>query len=205
VPTVYIEGRYGGHKAAPGEYSITLKAGDLESKSSFTIMANPLVEATAADYQKQHETMSSIENRVNDVHTKVNSMAKVREQVGAIIDRLTDDPKYQELISQGKELLKKLTGWDEELVQRKSEAYDDTINFENKLTASYLFVNGQLNSNVPFVTKGAQEQFQLLEGQWKVLEAQYQEMLNQDIPSFNESLNDAGVGIISSDFEESIP
>lgn len=205
VPTVYIEGRYGGHKAVPGDYTVTLSSGDMESSSSFTIMANPLVEATAADYQLQHETMSSIENRVNDVHTKVNSMAKVRDQVSAIIDRLTDDPKYQDLINQGKELLKKLTNWDEELVQRKSEAYDDTINFENKLTASYLFVNGQLNSNVPFVTKGAQEQFQLLEGKWKALEAQYQEMLNQDIPSFNESLNDAGVGVVSSDFEESIP
>ncbi|MEQ9301896.1 MAG: glycosyl hydrolase [Cyclobacteriaceae bacterium] len=205
VPTVYIEGRYGGHKAAPGEYSVTLKAGDQSSSSSFTIMANPLIEATAADYQLQHETMSSIEQRVTDIHTKVNSLSKVRDQVEAIVERLTDDPRYQELISQGKELLKKLTNWDEELVQRKSEAYDDTINFENKLTASYLFVNGQLNSNVPFVTKGSQEQFQLLEGQWKTLEAQYQEMLNKDIPSFNESLNDAGVGVISSDFEESIP
>ncbi len=205
VPTVYIEGSYSGHKAAPGEYTVTLKAGDQSSSSSFTIMPNPLIEASDADYQLQHEVMSSIEGRVNDVHTKVNSMAKVREQVEAIIDRLTDDPKYQDLISQGKELLKKLVNWDEELVQRKSEAYDDTINFENKLTASYLFVNGQLNSNVPFVTKGAQEQFQLLEGQWKTLEAQYQEMLNKDIPSFNESLNNAGVGVISSDFEESIP
>lgn len=205
VPTVYIEGRYSGHRAAPGQYTVTLTSGDRSSTASFSILANPLVEATAADYQKQHQVMSAIENRVNDIHQKVNGMSTVREQVEAIIDRLANDPKYKELISQGKELLKKLTNWDEELVQRKSEAYDDTINFENKLTASYLFVNGQLDANIPFVTKGAQEQFELLEGQWKTLEAQYQEMLKKDIPGFNESLNNAGVGVISSDFEESIP
>ncbi|MEM8895292.1 MAG: glycosyl hydrolase, partial [Bacteroidota bacterium] len=205
VPTVYIEGSYRGHKAVPGEYTVTLKAGDRESSSSFTIMPNPILEATMADYQKQHKVMSSIQSRVNDIHGKVNDMSKVRDQIDAIIDRLSDDETYNEIVDKGKTLMKKLTEWDGELIQRKSEEYDDTINFPNKLTASYMFINGQLNSNIPFVTKGAEEQFGELEGQWKVLEGQYQEMLNKDIPAFNKSLNDAGVGVLSSNFEESIP
>jgi len=30
--------------------------------------------------------------------------------------------------------------WDEEMVQRKSKAYDDVENFPNKFTANYLFL-----------------------------------------------------------------
>ncbi len=205
VPTVWIEGSYNGHQAVPGDYTVKLVANGREATSNFKILANPLVEATAADYQKQHEVMSSIENRVSEIHGKVNSMSKVQGQIDAIMDRLSDESQYQQLMEQGKALVKKLLDWDGELIQRKSEAYDDTINFENGLTAYYLFITGELDSNIPFVTEGATEQMEVLEGQWRVLEAQYQEMINKDIPEFNNALNDAGIGVISSDSEESIP
>ena len=204
TPRTYIEGNYRGHKAPPGEYTASLTSGDRNSSASFKILANPLVEAATADYQKQHRVMSEIETKVTDMHTKVNWLSEVRGQIESILERL-DDSGYQQLIDQGKSLLKKITEWDGELIQRKSEAYDDTINFENGLSAYYLFVKGQLDNNIPFVTDGAMEQLRVLDEQWRVLEQQYSEMVEQDIPAFNKDLNDAGVRVLNSVEDVKVP
>lgn len=196
TPTAYLEGNYSGHKAPPGEYKVTLTVGDWQDSETFEILHNPLIEASDDDYTSQHKIMSRIEGRVNEMHGKVNQMSEVGTQVEKILQRLTDDSRYQGLEDQGKELLKKLSNWDAEIIQRKSEAYDDVINFENGLSAYYLFVHGQLNTNIPAVTEGAKQQLDALDEQWKVLNDQYQQFIGNDIPVFNKSCNEQGVGVI---------
>ena len=53
----------------------------------------------------------------------------------------------------GDALLKKMKAWDEDMVQRKSKAYDDVENFPNKFTANYLFLINQTESDIPRVNQ----------------------------------------------------
>ena len=50
-------------------------------------------------------------------------------------------------------VLKKLKTWDEEMIQRRSKAYDDVENFPNKFTANYLFLLNQTESDLPRVNQ----------------------------------------------------
>jgi len=205
TPSTYIEGNYRGHKAPPGEYTVSLKSGNWETSASFNILANPLVEANKEDYANQHRWMTKIENTVNEIHGKVNEISQVNEQLGGILERLEGDSQFSQILEMGKKLIEKITQWDGELIQRKSEAYDDTINFENGLSAYYMFVHGQLNSNIPFVTEGAIQQLQVLDGQWAPLDEQYQEMKANDVREFNQACEDAGIGAIIISGGEVIP
>ena len=63
----------------------------------------------------------------------------VRKQVNELIDLLTDTITYKPVIESGRSLVKKLTAWEETLVQPKAQSNDDIINFVNMLSANYIF------------------------------------------------------------------
>ena len=46
APKAYIEGSFRGHKASPGDYTMTLKSGDQEVSQDFKILPNPLYDLT---------------------------------------------------------------------------------------------------------------------------------------------------------------
>ena len=95
-----------------------------------------------------------------------------------------------------KELLAKINAWDVQMVQRKSQAYDDVINFENGLTAEYFFLKGQADSNIPNMTTPMYERHRELESLWLERKAIFDQIWNEDIPAVEQLLSNAGVGIL---------
>ena len=86
--------------------------------------------------------------------------------------------------------------WDEEMVQRKSKAYDDVENHENKFTANWLFLINQTESDLPRVNQPSLDRLEELRRQWQPLQAQAKEFLEKSIPAFNKLVWDSGVGAI---------
>ena len=84
--------------------------------------------------------------------------------------------------------------WDEDMVQRKSKAYDDVENFPNKFTANYLFMLNHTESDIPKVTKPTLDRLKELNAVWSGLQNRGQQILDKDLPAFNKRLCDAGVG-----------
>lgn len=197
APRVFIEGSYRGHKAAPGKYQASLKMGGVERTVPVTILPNPNIEATAAEYQDQHQTMSAIEAGINEIHGAVNKLASARKQINQLIELLGDKPEQKAIVESGKALVKKMEAWDALIVQRKAESNDDIINFVNMLSADYIFLKGELDSNIPYVTKGAKDQLVALEARWKPLKDQYNAFVEKDIAEFNNQCRTAGIGKIT--------
>lgn len=191
----YIEGSYAGHKASPGLYTLILKNGKEEQKSTFSIKANPLYPSDI-NYVEYHNTMSEMEATLNTMHLMVTRLFKKKNQLNEILEQLADKPQHKALKTAGKSLLQKITEWDEEMVQRKSKAYDDVENFPNKFTANYLFLINQTESEIPRVNQPSKDRRKELEEKWKVLEASGRKLLEKDLPAFNKVLWEAGLGAI---------
>ncbi len=185
APNVYIEGSYRGHKAVPGRYTASLKLGTEEKSVTFSILPHPGINATAAAYQEQHEMMSTIESRINEIHRAVNSIKEARKQINDLMSVLESDAGQKEVKENGKALVKKMTQWDEKLVQRKAESNDDIINFVNKVSADYIFLKGELDNNTPHVTQGARDQLAALDSTWQPLKTEYAGFIDKEIPAFN--------------------
>jgi hypothetical protein len=92
-----------------------------------------------------------------------------------------------------------MKAWDEDMVQRKSKAYDDVENFPNKFTANYLFLINATESDIPRVNQPSLDRMRELNAQWSGLKARADEILNRDIPALNKKLFDAGLGAIWKD------
>ncbi|MCK6618349.1 MAG: glycosyl hydrolase [Cyclobacteriaceae bacterium] len=196
IPNVYIEASYRGHKAPPGNYTLILKLDKTEIKSECRILPNPHYEVSPETYREYHEFMSGMENTLNDMHKKVNTIFSMRQQLEEIINEMGDEPKYATLKKEGESLVKKMQAWDEDMVQRKSKAYDDVENFPNKFTANYMFLINQTESEIPRVNKPSRDLHAELMKEWASLNTRAQEITDNDVPAFTRKLWDAGIGAV---------
>ena len=121
---------------------------------------------------------------------------KTRKQIEEILRDLPDDSKYGSLKKQGGDLVKKMQAWYEDMVQRKSKAYDDVENFPNKFTANYLFLINQTESDIPKVNKASRDRFEELSKEWSALDARAKEIIETDVPSYTRQLWDNGIGAV---------
>ena len=158
--------------------------------------ANPLYQIDAATYKEYHTMMNDMEQEVTMMHQLVNSLNTKKIQLEGILNSLSGDEKYASLKKGGEVLSKKMKTWDEDMVQRRSKAYDDVENFENKFTANYMFLINQTESDLPRVNQPNIDRLIELNKTWATLKVRADEILNKDIPAFNKLLWAAGVGAI---------
>jgi photosystem II stability/assembly factor-like uncharacterized protein len=196
VPGVYIESSYRGHKATPGKYSLALRAGDQTTSVEFEILPNPLYPTDAKTYSEYHHLMSRMEGEVTAMHRMVNTLYEKRLQLEKLVKTLSADKKNEALVKDGNALVERIKQWDEDMVQRKSKAYDDVENFPNKFTANYLFMLNHAESDIPRITQPTLDRLKELSDQWQPLQSRGKALLEGDIPAFNKKLWDAGVGAI---------
>jgi photosystem II stability/assembly factor-like uncharacterized protein len=196
VPGVYIESSYAGHKAIPGKYTITLMMGEQKLSTEAEILPNPLYPADATAYKEWHRMMLSMETELANMHRMVNNLNAKREQLETLLKTLPAGEKMETIRKEGVALAKKMKAWDEEMIQRKSKAYDDVENFPNKFTANYMFLINQTESDIPGVNQPDIDLANKLNAEWAALKSRADEMLEKDLPALNKKLWEAGVGAV---------
>ena len=196
IVDAYIESSYLGHKASPGKYSLNLQVDNQKLLADAEILANPLYPVTAADYREYHTVMNGMETALTTMHRMINSMHAKRIQLASILATLSPEEKYNAIRTEGQALVKKMKAWDEDMIQRKSKAYDDVENFPNKFTANYLFLLNQTESDIPRVNQPNLDLLKELNSQWAILQSRGKEIMDTNIPAFNKRLWEAGVGAI---------
>ncbi len=199
VADVYIESSYNGHKASPGKYRFTLKFGSQTVATDADILANPLYPTTPAVYKEYHTLMSSMEAEVVSMHRTVNSLFEKQKQLESILASLPAGDKFTKIKVDGETLVKKMKAWDDDMVSRRSRAYDDVENYPQKFTANYLFNLNATESDIPRVNQANRDRLKELTAQWNALKARSEEMTGKDIPAINKLLWEAGVGAIWKD------
>lgn len=192
VPHVYIESSYRGHKAIPGQYTAMLKNGNSSAEVTIEINKNPLYPTTDETYKKYTSVMSEMEQKVSAMHTTVNRMDSKRHQLEDLMQRIPAG----NLREKSKALSERMKKWDEEMVQRKSKAYDDVENFPNKFTANYMFMLNHFESDIPVITKPSMDRKTELDAVWSGLSKEADDILQRALIELNKELWAAGFGAI---------
>ena len=196
VPSAYLEASFSGHKAIPGIYTLLLKSPLGESSITAKIVDNPDFGLSAADYQEYHAFMSKMEAELTSMHTMINDAMAYQQQLKALLANIKKDDSKKDLHTSGSLLLKEMQAWDEDMLQRKSQAYDDVENFPNKFTANYLYLINQTESSIPRVNQGSKERLEELTKEWEILKVRGEKLLKTAIPAYNKSLQEAGTGVL---------
>jgi ElaB/YqjD/DUF883 family membrane-anchored ribosome-binding protein len=202
IPNVYIESSFNGHKAIPGNYSIRLLAGTkLIGTTTGSIVANPNYFTSSSEYRMYDSLMSLMENTATEMHQMVNQLKDNSSHLEGLLKKLKTDAnfsgeKYNSLRQNASALIAKLKAWDEDMIQRKSTAYDDVENFPNKFTANYLFLMNQTESDIPQVNQPNLDLLKTYTAEWEKLKNIGLGLKNEAIPAFNKQMWELGMGAI---------
>jgi len=131
------------------------------------------------------------------MHNRVNQLKKIQEQLIKVIKEFPQEEIFMALKTKGKTIIQQLKSWDEDMVQRKSKAYDDVENFPNKFTAEYIFLMNQNDSSIPKLNSASKNRLDELNKEWMILKSKSDELIETIIPDYNKLLWENGIGALN--------
>jgi uncharacterized phage infection (PIP) family protein YhgE len=176
---------------------LVLTDGNETATTTGTIKDVPEYKLSPEDYQAYHEWMSNLEAEVTSMHSLVNTAKTYEEELSALLKKIEGKTELLALHTKANQLIQELKIWDEEMVQRKSTAYDDVENFPNKFTANFLFMMNHGESSIPKINQATQDRYAELILRWRVLEAEGKRLIEKAIPEFNKIASELGIGVLN--------
>ena len=201
VENIFVYGDYQGGIVPPGVYSARISYNDMLDETEIVVLADPKINTEKKNYDNQERILVSIEKSIKSIHTSVNKMREVQDQLNQYSKSLSSHKKYKVLITLGDEILSKLDLWERKLIQPNQKTFQDVINFNNQLNAQFMHLKSYVDGADPDVTTGAIERHKDLNKTWSDLEKNLNEIINSDMKEFNDLYKTLNVPslIISSD------
>ncbi len=201
VSKVFVFGNLGGSHVGPGTYTLRLIQGEATSEKIVTVKADPNIKATQADFNEQQQFLMDIEGMVKDIHESVNDMRSARTQLKTYAKLLKDEEKWEGLLEKGDSLSKRITSWEENLIQVKQKTFQDVINYNNKLNSELLFLKSFNEGTMPKVSQGSKQRLTDLKRDWNTYKQERNTIINTEMAAFNAMFKDLNIPAIIRDKE----
>ncbi len=193
VDKVFVYGNYRGSRVGRGKYTLKLTLNALTSETEVTILTNPKVETTLADFEEQQKVLDQIESTIKSIHESVNQMRSARLQLKGYAKLLKGREEVNELITKGDSLIGRIDTWEENLIQPKQKTFQDVINFNNKLSAQLMHLKNYVDTAEPRVTQGAQERLRDLMKEWRIFENERDAIVKDEMGDYNKTYIELGL------------
>ena len=193
MDNVFVYGSYAGANVAPGVYTLRLTLGDQFSETSVTILPNPKVKATEAEFNEQQNALEQISQTISNIHESVTNMRSAKSQLKKYKKLLKDNEAAKDLLEIGEELVERINTWERNLIQPDQKTFQDVINFNNKLNAQLMHLKGFIDVAEPKVTEGAKERLRDLLAQWKTFSDERDAIINTEMANYNKAFNDLNI------------
>ncbi|MBD0779243.1 glycosyl hydrolase [Maribacter sp. ANRC-HE7] len=196
VDKVFVYGSYAGSRVGPGTYQLKLTVDGFTSETEVTVLKNPKVEASQANYEEQQTVLGQIEGSIKSIHESVTAMQSAKAQLKSYAKLLSDNDRTKELLDKGETLIKRIDTWERKLIQPKQKTFQDVINYNNRLNAEFMELKGYVDVAEPKVTKGAKERLKDLMAEWETYETERNAIINDEMEAYNKLYDDLGLPAI---------
>jgi len=139
-------GRPEGPLAVPGKYEVKLTVAGKTSTASVELTKDPRVSASQADLERQREFALRILGRVTAGNDAVNQIRSVRGQLDALKTRLSADSSAKPILDAADALTKKMNGVEGKIIQPKSTAGEDPLNFPIQVVDQFVALQDTVES-----------------------------------------------------------
>jgi len=188
-----------GFLAAPGTYTVRLKAGDQESSEKLEVKKDPRSAGTPAEIQEQVMLQLEIRDNLNICSDMISRLEWMRKQIYGLKDVLAAGKSAAEMVPTIVDFDQKLQSIEYELFQ-KTIAEGDTKSFRDpqKIYMKLSVLAGDVSNGADFApNKQQREVYAALKERLEVQKTRFDELLNTDLPAFNKKLADRGIsGIV---------
>ena len=202
INKVFIFGGLAGSRVAPGNYTLRLTLENESVQTEAVILPNPSINSTNQDFIEQQSILVSIENIIRDIHKSVNQMRSARSQLNTHAKLLKERENTDDLITKGKDILKRINSWEENLIQAKQKTFQDVINFNNKLNAQLIQLKSYIDQADPKITEGAKERFKDLTKDWQVYTEERDAIIKVEMNVYNDLYKSLNIPALIIDVEK---
>ncbi len=193
IENVFVFGNSNGHGVAPGDYTLRVMLEDEVVETTATVLANPKIKGSPSDYAAQQQILQTIDDTVREMHEAVNQMRSAKTQLKNYQNLLKDNDQATELLEKGKELDKRITSWEENLIQPDQKTFQDVINFNNQLNADLLHLKGFVDVAEPKVTNGAKERLKDLLADWATYKTEKNSIVSEEMAAYEQLFKSLGL------------
>ncbi len=189
-------GSLAGPRVAPGNYQVRFTVdGKTIAAENFTVKADPRLETTQADFQKQFDFLSQTREKLSATHEAILEIRDVRKQLEDLTGRMK--PEQKDLKDQAAQIMKKLTAIEEELNQTKIKSGQDALNFPIKLNNKLAALASSVDSADYAPTAQSYDVYNDLAAKIDAQLTTLARIKSEDIAAFNKSFAEKNLPVIT--------
>ena len=175
--------------APPGTYIVELETGDQKSSQRLAVVKDPHSEGSISDIVEQTEMVQDIQADMNSVASFINRIEIIRSQIYNLRTMTEDHDAADEIASAVESLNEKLIDVESELYQMKlTGTGQDRVRWPTKLAGRLNYLAGNV-AVADFPPNDQQRKVhQILKERLTSYERQFDEILRDDIPTFDRLL-----------------
>ncbi|MGC8487395.1 MAG: glycosyl hydrolase, partial [Clostridia bacterium] len=183
--------------APPGEYTVTLQAGDARARAAFRLLAPPNVSTTAAQYEEQFQLLVRVRDQVSRIHEAYNRISTLRGQVTEWETRLRDRSDAEALRESLSAVKAGADAARDRLVQWRYADFQDDINYPPMLNLQVAHIYQVAASADAPPTSQTYEALETLTGQVEEELRRVESLMAEEVAAFNAQARDAGLPALS--------
>ena len=186
-------GLWGGPRVLPGTYVVTLTVGDESHSEKLIVRPDPRWGAIpAAGYEASATFTDDVYATLDAVHRAVNELRDLRKQVQATMKQARRAGVAKKVRRTAKKLTDALDAVEEALIQRRSKAPQDPLNYPVRLNDKLTALLNQTNGH-PVPTAGMQAVRKHLNARVHVQLQALKKAVDELVPVFNKAAAEAPV------------
>jgi len=180
----YNEGARG-PLAVPGNYQVRLTANGKTQTAAFDLKLDPRVNVSQADLEKQFKFQMGVREQLNRVYDTVNQIEDLREQLAGLKKRVAPTDSSKALLDGATALDTKLIAVRDPLINFKISASEDSLAYVPGIDGKLAFISMASTGFADSAPTAAElEQFEKLKKQTDQLLANWEQVRNTDVTSF---------------------
>lgn len=185
-----------GPKAVPGKYKVHLVVNDQTLEQELEILKDPRITTTAEELQAQFDFLVKVRDKVSEANQGVIDIRKIKEDLGALKNKMGTEAQYKELLEMVKKFETELTQHENNLHQTKNKSVQDPLNYGIKINNRLAhLLSEQAAGDFPPTQQGEEVRQQLS----KVIDEELvklQQTIQQNTERINSLAKEKGVDVI---------
>ena len=178
----------------PGTYTVKLSAAGQELTQPLTVKKDPSSGGSEADIQAQMAMIVDLRRDLESAADMVNRIEMIRSQLDSLRSVLTGSSDVASIKSAADDLDKKLTGVEDNLIQRKlTGSGQDGVRWPTRLVSKINYLANGLGSSDFGPTSQQREVQALFKEQLAAHRKRLDELMGKDLDAFNKLLRERGV------------
>ncbi len=193
---LWAAGGNAGPKVVPGTYQVKVTAGSWSETQSFAIKPDPRITTTTADYEAQLQLAREVGAKVKEIYATLARVRDIKSQAKELGERLQKAGYGDDVAKAAKAFDDKLTAVEGKLTQLQGEGGQDALNFPGQLDNQFLVLYNNVESDDVGPSRGMRERFAELTPPLTTLLGQLKQIIDTELPKFNQLVQGKGAGPI---------